>query len=84
MVEVNYNAIDELPNEEELFNLYKTEALIYSSLLKNALRNDEFKEMFDVVIQLGAILAVVMIFWKQIFPFSFKEKPVIKKDIFSY
>lgn len=46
-------------------------------------KSDEFKEMFDVVIQLGAIMAVVMIFWKQIFPFSFKEKPVIKKDIFS-
>ena len=25
---------------------------------------DNFKEMFDVVIQLGAILAVVVIYWK--------------------
>ncbi len=38
--------------------------------------------MFDVVIQLGAIMAVVVLYWKEIFPFSFKEKPVIKKDIF--
>lgn len=46
-------------------------------------QSDEFKEMFNVVIQLGAIMAVVLLYWKQIFPFSFKEKPVIKKDIFS-
>lgn len=43
---------------------------------------EEFKSMFDVVIQLGAILAVVLLYWKKIFPFSFSEKPVIKKDIF--
>ncbi len=42
----------------------------------------EFLEMFLVVIQLGAILAVVMLFWDKIFPFHFKEKPVIQKDIF--
>lgn len=45
--------------------------------------SDEFKSMFDVVIQLGAIMAVVVLYWKQIFPFSFKEKPVIKNDIFT-
>ena len=32
--------------------------------------SDEFKEMFFVVIQLGAILAVPVIFWKKLFPFS--------------
>ena len=35
--------------------------------------SDEFKSMFDVVIQLGAILAVVVIFWKQLWPFGKKE-----------
>lgn len=40
-----------------------------------------FKEMFFVVIQLGAILAVVVMFWKKLFPFAFKEKPMIKKDV---
>lgn len=47
--------------------------------------SDEFKEMFFVVIQLGAILAVVMIFWEKMFPFQFKNKneSVIKKDTFS-
>lgn len=43
----------------------------------------EFWEMFLVVIQLGAILAVVLLFWNKIFPFRFKERPVIQKDIFS-
>lgn len=43
----------------------------------------EFWEMFLVVIQLGAILAVVILFWNKIFPFRFREKPVIRKDIFT-
>lgn len=32
--------------------------------------SDGFFDMFDVVIQLGAILAVVLLFWKQIWPFA--------------
>lgn len=32
-----------------------------------------FWEMFEVVIQFGAILAVVVIFWKDIFPFTAKK-----------
>ena len=42
----------------------------------------EFWEMFLVVIQLGAIVAVVLLFWKKIFPFQFDKKPIIRKDIF--
>lgn len=43
-----------------------------------------FMEMFLVVIQLGAILAVVVTFWNQIWPFSMnKEQHYIKKDIWS-
>lgn len=45
--------------------------------------SEEFKEMFFVVIQLGAILAVVVIFWSKMWPFDFKSKQVIKKDTFS-
>lgn len=48
-----------------------------------------FKEMFIVVIQLGAILAVVVLFWKRLFPFK-KEgadgntmKTVADKNILS-
>ncbi|MCR1899235.1 undecaprenyl-diphosphate phosphatase [Irregularibacter muris] len=44
--------------------------------------SEEFKEMFFVVIQLGAILAVVIMFWDKMFPFGFRENPIIKKDIF--
>lgn len=42
----------------------------------------EFLEMFLVVIQLGAIMAVVILFWNKIFPFQFKDrsKPVIEMD----
>ncbi len=45
--------------------------------------SEAFKEMFFVVIQLGAILAVVAVFWDQMWPFRLREKPVIQKDIFS-
>lgn len=47
--------------------------------------SDEFKEMFFVVIQLGAILAVVVLFWKKMWPFQIKDKsqPIIIKDTFS-
>lgn len=45
----------------------------------------EFKEMFIVVIQLGAILAVVLMFFKKMWPFSSNKngEGYIKKDIFS-
>ena len=44
--------------------------------------SDAFKEMFFVVIQLGAILAVVVLFWGKMFPFQFwdKAKPVVEMD----
>lgn len=47
--------------------------------------SEEFKELFFIVIQLGAILAVVMIFWQKMWPFGLtkEKKPVVKKDIFS-
>jgi undecaprenyl-diphosphatase len=49
--------------------------------------SEEFWSMFEVVIQLGAILAVVFLFWNQIFPFYFGEKAkengsIIRKDVF--
>ncbi len=47
--------------------------------------SEEFWEMFLVVIQLGAILAVVLLFWDKIFPFELKNrnKPFIRQDIFT-
>ena len=55
--------------------------------------SDEFYSMFEVVIQLGAIMAVVILFWNDIFPFGKPEgrrrrhsvrgiKRYIKPDIF--
>ena len=43
----------------------------------------EFMEMFFVVIQLGAILAVIAIFWNKISPFEFKGGFKVKQDIMS-
>ena len=47
--------------------------------------NDDFTQMFLVVVQLGAIMAVVLLFWKKIFPFNFQykqnNKPFVKMDI---
>ncbi len=36
--------------------------------------SEDFWDMFLVVIQLGAILAVVLLFWKQFWPFRFAKK----------
>ena len=47
--------------------------------------DEEFKEMFFILIQLGAIFAVILLFWEKMWPFQFKDKskPVILKDTFS-
>lgn len=45
--------------------------------------SEEFKEMFFVVIQLGAILAVVSVFFKRMIPFEMNNGLKIKKDTFS-
>ena len=36
--------------------------------------SEGFFDMFDVVIQLGAIMAVVVLFWNQIWPFALSKK----------
>lgn len=48
--------------------------------------SSEFYSMFQVVIQLGAIFAVVLLFWKKIFPFGQKNNryPMKKTGILSY
>lgn len=46
--------------------------------------SDAFMEMFLVVIQFGAILAVVVLYFKKLIPFQIKDKKIIfDKDIFS-
>ena len=41
--------------------------------------SEEFKSMFDVVIQLGAILAVIVLFFNKLNPFDQKKSPAKKK-----
>lgn len=40
----------------------------------------EFMDMFLVVIQLGAIFAVILLYWKKIFPFKYDNGIKIEKD----
>ena len=58
--------------------------LVDEFLTLNAVDN-EFKEMFFILIQLGAIFAVILLFWSKMWPFQFKDKsqPIILKDTFS-
>lgn len=46
---------------------------------------ESFKELFFVVIQLGAILAVIVTFWRKLLPVSFEseKKLQVRKDVFS-
>ena len=44
--------------------------------------SEDFWNLFLVVIQLGAILAVVILFWHKIWPFSKEEKNYIKSETF--
>ena len=41
--------------------------------------SEEFMSMFRVVIQLGAIMAVVVLFWGKLWPFGMKQGRVISK-----
>ena len=43
----------------------------------------EFGEMFEVVIQLGAILAVVVLFWHKLWPFSAQKSSPEKRETWS-
>ena len=41
----------------------------------------EFGSMFEVVIQMGAIMAVVVLFWSKLWPFSMKKSPSERKAV---
>ncbi|MFV0519659.1 MAG: undecaprenyl-diphosphate phosphatase [Lachnospirales bacterium] len=45
--------------------------------------SEEFKEMFFVVIQLGAILAVVLLYFQKLNPFTYKKSTKEKKETMS-
>ena len=48
--------------------------ILVESLIPFEGTSEEFFGMFDVVIQLGAILAVVVLFWNQIWPFALTRR----------
>ncbi len=50
---------------------------------QNAELLSEFGEMFDVVIQLGAILAVIILFWHKLCPFGKNKTLEEKKGVWS-
>ena len=57
--------------------------ILLNELVKLDVSKD-FYDMFQVVIQLGAILAVVILFWRQIWPVKKeKEKLILDKNILS-
>lgn len=54
----------------EWLPISSTGHLILVQEITGTIVSDEFKEMFDVVIQLGAILAVVLLYFHKLNPFS--------------
>ncbi|MBR0541089.1 MAG: undecaprenyl-diphosphate phosphatase [Clostridia bacterium] len=57
--------------------------ILFDEIIKfNA--TEEFKEMFLVVIQFGAIIAVIIQFWDKLWPFGLDNRQlVVKKSIFN-
>lgn len=69
----------------EWLPISSTGHMILVNQFLNQNMSPEFKKMFLVVIQFGAVLAVVVLFWNKLFPFSIGKKrnePIIKKEIF--
>ena len=59
----------------EWLPISSTGHLILLNEFVNLAVSDEFQSMFDVVIQLGAILAVIVLFFHKLNPFSLTKRP---------
>ena len=59
----------------EWLPISSTGHLILTDAIWPLQQSDAFKEMFEVVIQLGAILAVVVLYWSKLWPFHRKRIP---------
>jgi len=59
----------------EWLPISSTGHLILTDAIWPLQQSDAFKEMFNVVIQLGAILAVVVLYWSKLWPFHRKHIP---------
>ena len=57
--------------------------LLKEFLPLDAFKTENFFSLFEIIIQLGAILAVIVIYFNKLFPFKIKEKFKIDKDIFT-
>lgn len=62
-------------------HLILVEDLLPFAFTQNEALLSEFWEMFEVVIQLGAILAVVILFWSRLCPFGAQKSQAEKKSI---
>ena len=67
----------------EWLPISSTGHLILLNEFVNLQVTDEFQSMFDVVIQLGAILAVIVVFFRKLNPFALGKAPEEKKDTWS-
>ena len=56
---------------------------IHMTVSADPVRNADFFNMFKVVIQLGSILAVLVLYFHKLNPFSRKKTPVQRRDTFS-
>lgn len=61
-------------------HLILLDEFIHLKVYTDPLQNEAFMEMFNVVIQLGAILAVVLLFFHKLNPFSPKKDMAQKKS----
>lgn len=67
----------------EWLPISSTGHMILANEIINLSVSDAFMEMFEVVIQLGSILAVVVLFFPKLNPLSPKKSPQEKKDTLS-
>lgn len=64
-------------------HLIITEQFLTPNVFAETAANDSFMEMFRVVIQLGAILAVILLYFHKLNPFSSRKSELQKKHTFS-
>lgn len=61
-------------------HLIITQKVLEPLLKKDTIFTPSFLELSDVVIQLGAILAVVIIYFKKLYPFKYNDKEYNQKE----
>mgnify|MGYP002521200868 CR=1 FL=1 len=52
----------------------------FSDAFTEGFFTSDFKDMFEYLIQLGAIIAVICVFWKRVFPFSLEKREKTLKN----